>query len=80
MKDTAHYAPLLSDSDYGDPVVAPRRYEKRTSIFYLAIAIIVAQALLILGFVAFNWSGYTKCAACSQAVYCKSIIFADCSN
>ncbi|KAK7689766.1 hypothetical protein QCA50_006405 [Cerrena zonata] len=71
MKDTTHYAPLLSDSDDGDPVVAPRRYEKRASIFFLAIAIIVAQALLILGFVAFNWSGYTmsKCAACSQAVY-----------
>lgn len=75
MKDIAHYAPLLSDSDDGDPVVSPRWPEKRTSIFHLAI--IVAQALLIIGLVALNWSTYTKSksAACSQVVYCKIFIF-----
>ncbi|KAK7687809.1 hypothetical protein QCA50_009028 [Cerrena zonata] len=69
MEDTTHYAPLLSDSDDGNPVVSPRRFEKRTSIFYLAI--IASQTLLFLGFVAFNWSTYTKSnsAACSQVVY-----------
>lgn len=75
MKDIAHYAPLLSDSDDGDPVVSPRWPEKRTSIFHLAI--IVTQALLIIGLVALNWSTYTKSksAACSQVVYCKIFIF-----
>lgn len=88
MKDTAHYTPLLADSDEvnadhkgfpsgeGEPAVLPRRSEKRSNLFYLVLVAI--QALLILGLVLFNWAAYTKLksAACSQVVYCKIVILA----
>ena len=84
MKDTAHYTPLLSDSDEaggelkgfpsqeGGLRVLQQRSTRRSNIFYLAL--VALQAFLILGLIAFNWSTYKKLnsAACSQVIYCKS--------
>ena len=87
MKDTAHYTPLLSDSDEADAGlkgfpsqggglgVLQQRSTRRSNIFYLAL--VSVQAFLILGLIAFNWSTYSKLnsAACSQVIYCELNLF-----
>lgn len=84
MKDSAHYTPLLADSDEanlnedksfpsdGRPTGLGQRPGRRSNVFYAALVAI--QAFLILGLIGFNWSTYKKLnsAACSQVVYCQS--------
>ena len=87
MKDTAHYTPLLSDSDEADVGlkgfpsqggglgVLQQRSTRRSNIFYLAL--VAVEAFLILGLITFNWSTYKKLnsAACSQVIYCELDFF-----